>query len=107
MNNFEKLLHFIDIKINRSTSYTANKKFGIKNLLNHTYRHFIYPFQKRGWFGYCDECGKFKFNLVKNLIDTDVDVDEEGHGYTIPIYGMVCDLCDATLEAKVEEGYGY
>ena len=88
-----EFLHSLEMKYLNFTVHPST----LKDFKRRFIQHLILPFKELGLFGFCSHCSKFKFNLVKNVIDTDYDEDEEGtHAY--PICGMVCSKCDEELD---------
>jgi hypothetical protein len=97
---YSKFCHWLDMKINKSTSYKLSEEkdnFGLHNVLYHAYRRLIYPLKEKGWFGYCDWCGKFHKGLETAMVGADVDFDGEAM-VNVPEWGKVCQKCLPELE---------
>jgi len=89
----EKLLHELEIKLLRWTCY-EQKPMTVRKLLKDIYvSKILAPFKRKGWFGYCDVCGKFRFGLIRDIVDADSEQDEDGTWHYIPIKGWSCQCC--------------
>ncbi len=92
INKYQKLLHDFEMKVYRSTTYSQTP-ITLWRIIVRGFRRLFLPFEKRGWFGFCDNCYKFKIGLCSAMVDTDFD-EEGAHA----IYGMVCKKCEEVLD---------
>jgi hypothetical protein len=105
MTKNEKRLHDMSMNLCHFTVYD-DKPMTLKRLFIRIFKHMIDPFRKKGWFGFCENCGQFKTGLTHQIIDTDYDqdVDESGNttNVTYPIYGQVCQKCFWDLHNPID-----
>lgn len=101
----ERFLHWLEMRVIRSTTYSSTP-LTFRRFIIHFFRHFIYPFKKRGWFGFCDYCGKFRWKLERQAVDTEFTDDDPDGPMTYAVYGMVCSRCYDELEI-IKDEYGF
>jgi hypothetical protein len=106
MNKYTKLLHDLDMSLNRSTVY-QQRGFTLLNLIKHTFNFKLYKFTRYsdGLVGRCGECGRLSIHLMNLPVDMEYDMDEDGPT-SYAVYGWVCKKCEPSVLHNIDK-YGY
>jgi hypothetical protein len=101
MNKYTKLLHDLDMSLNRSTVY-QEKGFTLLDLIKHTFDFRLYKFTRYsdGLVGRCGECGRISANLKRMPVDMEYDEDENGPTSYV-VHGWVCRKCQPRVEENI------